>query len=56
MPENAVPILSLADLEAYDPRATERGRERRFLCPCCGDGKPRNAAHRSLSLNTQTGA
>lgn len=48
--------LSLAELEAYDPRAPRRRGERRFLCPLCGDGKSRDAAHRSLALNTSTGA
>jgi hypothetical protein len=48
--------LSLSDLEANDPRAPRGGRERRFLCHLCGDGKPRDAAHRSLAVSTQTGA
>lgn len=48
--------LALADLEAYDPNAPHRERERRFLCPLCGDGKPKDAAHRSLCLNLQSGA
>lgn len=48
--------LSLADLEAYDPHAPVGGHERRFLCPFCGDDKPKNAAHRSLSLNSEQGA
>jgi hypothetical protein len=49
-------VLSLADLEAYDPRPSNRGRERRYLCLFCGDGKPKNAGHRSLSLNSESGA
>ncbi|MCA1628054.1 MAG: toprim domain-containing protein [Acidobacteria bacterium] len=48
--------LSLADLETNDRRAPRGGRERRFLCPLCGDTKARDAAHRSLVVNTQTGA
>lgn len=48
--------LSLADLEQYDPHAPHRKRERRFLCPECGDGKPRDRAHRSLCVDTHTGA
>lgn len=52
MPET----LSLAELEAYDPAPWRGSRERRFLCPRCGDGHRRDAAHRSLSLNTETGA
>lgn len=49
-------VLSLANLEANDPRAPRGGRERRFLCPFCGSDKPRDAAHRSLAVNTSTGA
>jgi predicted RNA-binding Zn-ribbon protein involved in translation (DUF1610 family) len=48
--------LSLADLEAFDPRAPQGERERRFLCPLCGDGKPMDAPHRSLCANLQSGA
>ena len=47
--------LYLAQLEANDPRAPQ-GIERRFCCPFCGDGKPRDGAHRSLNVNTQSGA
>jgi len=49
-------FISLAGLKAYDPCPSNRGREHRFLCPFCGDSKPKNAAHRSLSLNTESGA
>ncbi len=58
MTDHATPhdSLTLAGLEAHDPRASSRGRERRYLCPFCGDGKPKNAAHRSLSLNMESGA
>jgi hypothetical protein len=49
-------VLSLADLEAYDPQAPAGNRERRFLCPLCGDGKPHDRAHRSLSASTEHGA
>jgi hypothetical protein len=48
-------VLSLADLEAYDERPKGNGRERRFLCPECGDTKPRNDEHRSLCVNMETG-
>lgn len=48
--------LSLAELEANDPRAPQRERERRFLCIYCGDGKPQDAAHRSLTANMESGA
>ena len=44
------PILTLAELEAYDPY---QGHRR--LCPLCGDDKPRDAAHRSLSFDAQSG-
>jgi hypothetical protein len=45
------PVLSRADLENYDPQ----GHGRRWLCPFCGDGKPRDSSHRSLSLDESTG-
>lgn len=47
--------LTLAELELYDPRSRTGRSQRRFLCPFCGADKPRDAAHRSLSLNMQTG-
>ena len=51
--------LSLSDLGAFDPQivgvSLRQGGERRCLCPFCGPGKPRDAAHRSLSLNTSSG-
>jgi hypothetical protein len=47
--------LTLAELESYDPRSRNSQRQQRFLCPFCGDSKPRDSAHRSLSLNVQTG-
>jgi Toprim-like len=55
-PAERAPALSLADLEAFDARPAGGGRERRFCCPlpACG-GKPRDRAHQSLSVNTQTG-
>lgn len=53
------PVLSLADLAAFDARATGialgQGGELRVLCPLCGQSKPKDASHRSLSLNTATG-
>ena len=50
--------LSLRQLEEFDPRAAGNSSsiERRFLCPLCGEGKPRDAAHRSLGVNTGNGA
>jgi hypothetical protein len=50
------PAFSIADLEAYDGAAPDGARERRFLCPLCGEGKPKNREHRSLCANVQTGA
>jgi phage/plasmid primase-like uncharacterized protein len=53
----ALDALSLAALESFDGRSASGGggANRRFLCPFCGDGKKRDGAHRSLSLETQTG-
>ena len=50
-------VLLLVDLETFDPQAPAGGLERRFCCPLpvCSE-KPRDASHRSLSLNTSTGA
>src|SRR3712207_2112828 len=50
------PVLTLAELEAFDVGTSPGRAERRFCCPlpACAD-KPRDAAHRSLSLNTATG-
>jgi DNA primase len=48
--------LSLVDLESYDTHAKRSGNEWRFLCPLCGDGKPRDENHRSFALNKSTGA
>ena len=51
------PVLTLAELEAFDNSAPAGGRERRFLCPLPGcAGKARDAAHRSLCLSVATGA
>lgn len=50
------PVLSLQELEAFDPRALQGGGEGRFLCPLCGQGKPKDAAHRSLTMNVRNGA
>ena len=52
--------LSLQELELFDPSlagfVVGQGRgEQRALCPLCGQGKPRDAAHRSLSLSRETG-
>lgn len=47
-------VFTLADLESFDSGAPA-GARRRFCCPLCGVEKPRDAAHRSLSLETATG-
>lgn len=49
-------MLSLADLQVCDPSARGSGRNRRYLCPECGDEKPRDAAHRVLVVDFTTGA
>lgn len=49
-------FLSLRELENFDSRSLSRGKERRFCCPRCGDSKPKDAAHRSLAVNTENGA
>ena len=43
--------LTLADIDAFDPD----GPPTRRLCPLCGKDKPRDSAHRSLSLDRVTG-
>jgi hypothetical protein len=45
------PTLSLAQIDAYDPQ----GPQGRKWCPLCGDGKPKDAAHRSLSIERGNG-
>lgn len=48
--------LTLRDLEDFDPGGGRGSRERRFCCPLCHGDRRMDAAHRSLSLNTETGA
>ncbi len=48
------PILSLEELESFDPQAPQ-GARRRFCCPLCGQGKARDSAHRSLSVEVASG-
>lgn len=48
--------LSLSELEMFDSRSPNRGKERRFACPLCGQNKPVDAAHRSLAVNTENGS
>lgn len=52
--------LSLSELEGFDLHASsfrlgQEAKQQRFLCPLCGDGKPKDSAHRCLSLNPQNG-
>lgn len=49
-------VLSLAELESFDPSGGRGGKERRFLCPLCHGNKKRDDSHRSLALNADTGA
>ena len=51
------PALSLAELDAYDPRPAGAGAERRYCCPlpAC-HGKPVDRVHQSLCVNVETGA
>jgi hypothetical protein len=44
----------LEDFFNYDPHPMRGTEEIRFLCPWCGDGKPRDNAHRCCSVNTVT--
>lgn len=58
-PNSTENAISLHDLGLFDPKISSfslgQSGERRCLCPLCGHSKPRDAAHRSLSLNTSTG-
>jgi DNA primase len=47
--------FSLTQFENYDGQPHGNGAEKRFLCPVCGDSKPRNTAHRSMAVNVYTG-
>lgn len=47
--------LSLADLEMYG-HVWGTGRERRALCPFCGDEHGRDRGHACLAVNVDTGA
>jgi hypothetical protein len=48
--------LSLTELESYDAGAKRSGVNRRFCCEDCGGDKPRDDVHRTLCVNTDTGA
>jgi hypothetical protein len=47
--------VTLEELERYDPRAAPGKHRRRFACPFCGDGKPCDKEHRSLSVEVDSG-
>jgi hypothetical protein len=47
--------LTRATLEAYDPEPSRSGGQERYLCPYCGDNKPRDSKHKSLRLAPTTG-
>lgn len=49
------PVLTLEELEAFDPHSPQKAPQRRFLCPLCGQGKPKDGAHRSLSVRVADG-
>ncbi len=40
--------LTSVDIDSYDPQGVGRARR---LCPLCGDSKPKDDAHRSLTLS-----
>lgn len=49
--------LSLADIEAFDPRHRRTGGDfTHACCPLCGGSKKRDRAHQSLSYSEKTGA
>lgn len=54
-----VVALTLHELGLFDPSVAGlslgAGGERRCLCPLCGQSKPKDTAHRSLSLNVSNG-
>ena len=45
------PILTMAELDAFDPNSPP-GRK---WCPLCGQNKPKDAAHRCLSIERSSG-
>jgi hypothetical protein len=50
------PVLSRAELDAYDPRPSGKGAERRYCCPleACRE-KPVDRGHQSLCVNVESG-
>lgn len=49
-------MLTRQALREYDPEPYRAGGQDRYLCPFCGDSKPRDKAHKSLAVNPNTGA
>ena len=47
--------LTWEQLQHYDPAPNTRGAQARYLCPFCGDSKPRDDRHRSLSVDPKRG-
>ncbi len=47
--------FTIGQFEDFDPQPHGNGAEKRFLCSVCGDSKPRNTAHRSMAVNTESG-
>lgn len=48
--------LTWQALREYDPQPSRAGGQDRYLCPFCGDAKPRDRAHKSLVVHPSTGA
>ncbi len=49
-------VLTWQALREYDPEPYRAGGQERYLCPFCGDGKPRDRAHRCFAVDPPTGA
>ena len=48
--------MNTSDLRQFDPRAPETRKQRRYCCPNCHGDRPFDAAHRSLVVDSETGA
>ena len=50
-------MVALSEIESFDPKPQKVGNESRFLCSLSAScrSKPRDAAHRSLCVNLNTG-
>ena len=47
--------LTRETLDAYDPEPSRSGGQNRYLCPYCGNDKPRDRDHKSLRVDPTTG-